>query len=139
MQKAVLNNVKTDTIRGESAWRAGPCFGSPPTYTHTPLLFLLSSDSHHILGGFYLAGVLHTWLQDVSENAPGNTGPLTGPTLPQWGAPSNTLGNLAAFPLEELSHFPPLISFLKHTCKTPELLNLSTGNLPQIPGEESVK
>lgn len=79
-----IHNVKTDFkyMVWESARKMA--LGFPP-----PLLFLVSSDSHCFLEGFYLAVVLDWWPQDVpAKGAPGSTGSWSCPVLPQWGAPS---------------------------------------------------
>lgn len=63
----------------------GLVLASDPPRAHTQIiLYLVSSDSHRFLEGFYLTGVLDRWPQDVpAETAPESTG---FPSGARWGA-----------------------------------------------------
>lgn len=85
------------------------------------------------LEGFYLAEVSDRWSQDVSPRVPLGT---QAPWIVQWVSQTIFMGILQPFLGGDLATFHAWrFLFFKHMCKTPELLNLSNGNLPQIPGK----
>lgn len=73
------------------------------------------------------------------EGAPKAQSPRVGLCSLSGAPQTRLLGILQLFLWRILATFCPWFLFCNHMCKTPKLLNLSIGNLPQIPGKKDIK